>query len=86
MNGDIPDVEVYSDEDIRKIIDLYKKNRTRDKLRYEKRKTDLKYMEQNRQRSKAHYIKFKEVKKNKYENNKDYRRHRSLFNYYRLGS
>ena len=86
MNGDLPDVEVYSDEDIRKIIDLYKKSRTRDKIRYDKRKTDPTYMEQNRQRSKAHYIKFKDVKKNQYENNKDFRRHRSLFNYYRLNN
>ena len=80
---DIPETEIYDNEKIHKIIDLYKKSRARDKLKYDKRKSDPVYVEQNRQRSRAYYIKNKESKQNEYAQNQDFRKHRSLFNYYK---
>jgi len=78
------EVETYSNEKILKIIDLYKKGRVRDKAKYDKKKNNPDYIEANKLRSKAHYLKVKEAKQLEYANDKDFRKHRSLYNYYRL--
>tara|TARA_R110000803_G_C11909835_1_gene313105 strand:+ start:47 stop:385 length:339 start_codon:yes stop_codon:yes gene_type:complete len=75
--------ENYDDEKIQKIITLYKKNRARDKVKYEKRREDPDFISSNRARAKAHYTANKDVKATKYENNKDYLKSKSLFNYYK---
>ena len=76
--------EPYSNDKIMKIIDLYKKGRERDKIKYDKKKDDPDYIKANKLRSKAHYLKVKEAKQLEYANNQDFRKHRSLYNYYRL--
>jgi len=75
---------IYEDDEIKKIIKLYEKNRQRDKLKYQRKKDDPKFIEQNRQRAKNHYHdKYKDVKKDNYEKNKEFMKSRSLFYYYR---
>lgn len=76
--------DFYNEEKINKIIELYKKNRERDRKKYEKKKDDPAFIEQNRARAKAHYdAHYKDVKKDKYIKNQDFIKAKSLFYYYR---
>ena len=84
MIDEMSDTMVYDDEKIRKIVELYKKSRARDKVKYDKKKDDPNHKEENKLRCKAHYLKVKDAKKLEYANNREFRKHRSLFNYYRL--
>ena len=72
-----------TDEDIKKMVDFYKKQKERDRKRYEKRRQNPEFMERNRQRARAHYQANKEAKKLKYENNRDFIGSRAHFYYYR---
>tara|TARA_R110001592_G_scaffold14084_5_gene63754 strand:- start:384 stop:710 length:327 start_codon:yes stop_codon:yes gene_type:complete len=75
---------IYDDDKINKIITLYKKRVERDRIKYEKKKNDPVFIEQNRSRAKAHYeAHYKEVKKQNYNKNKDVVKAKSLFYYYR---
>jgi hypothetical protein len=76
--------DFYNEEKINKIIELYKKNRERDRKKYEKKKDDPAFIQQNRARAKAHYeAHYKDVKKDKYIKNQDFIKAKSLFYYYR---
>lgn len=76
--------EIYNDEKINKIIELYKKNRQRDKIKYQKKKDDPEFIKQNRLRAKTHYeTVYKEKKKDNYEKNKVLLQTKSLFRYYK---
>tara|TARA_R100001463_G_scaffold20669_1_gene50133 strand:+ start:2559 stop:2900 length:342 start_codon:yes stop_codon:yes gene_type:complete len=76
--------EIYNDDKINKIIDLYKKNRERDKIKYQKKKDDPEFIKQNRLRAKTHYeTVYKEKKKDNYEKNKVLLQTKSLFRYYK---
>ncbi len=76
--------EVYDDDKINKIIELYKKNRQRDKIKYLKKKDDPEFILQNRLRAKTHYeTVYKEKKKENYEKNKVLLQSKSLFRYYK---
>tara|TARA_R100001163_G_scaffold65696_1_gene64074 strand:- start:2116 stop:2457 length:342 start_codon:yes stop_codon:yes gene_type:complete len=76
--------EIYDDAKIQKIIELYKKNRQRDKIKYQKKKDNPDFILQNRLRAKAHYeTVYKEKKKDNYENNKELLQSKSLFRYYK---
>ena len=76
--------EVYDDIKINKIIELYKKNRQRDKIKYLKKKDDPEFILQNRLRAKTHYeTVYKEKKKDNYEKNKVLLQTKSLFRYYK---
>ncbi len=77
------ETEIYDNEKIQKIITLYKKNRARDKAKYDRKKDDPDFMSRNRARAKAHYDANKEIKATKYENNKEYLKNKSLYNYYK---
>lgn len=76
--------EIYDDAKIQKIIELYKKNRERDKIKYQKKKDDPEFIIQNRLRAKAHYdTVYKEKKKDNYEKNKELLQVKALFRYYK---
>ena len=76
--------EIYNDDKINKIIDLYKKNRERDKIKYQKKKDDPEFIKQNRLRAKTHYeTVYKEKKKDNYEKNKVLLQTKPLFRYYK---
>ncbi len=76
--------EIYDDAKINKIIELYKKNRYRDKIKYQKKKDDPEFIIQNRLRAKTHYENvYKEKKKENYEKNKVLLQTKSLFRYYK---
>ena len=76
--------DIYDDAKIQKIITLYKKQRERDHIKYMNKKDDEVFIKQNNARAKAHYQANKETKATKYQDNKDFLKCRSLFNYYRL--
>ncbi len=73
----------FNDVEITKIIEVYKKQRERDRKRWLVRKQNPEFMESNRLRAKAHYEKNKQNKKDNYEKNKDFHKTRALFNYYK---
>ena len=73
-----------TDEQINKILSDYKKKQQREKDYYHKvAKHDDDFKLKNRARAKAHYEKNKEVKKEKYKNNTDFLKAKSLYNYYK---
>ena len=73
----------YSEEKIAHILELYKKSRMRDKVKYQNNKLKEGFAEKNRARAKAHYDAHKEIKAGKYKDNRDLLKAKSLFNYYR---
>ncbi len=76
--------DIYNEEKINKIIEIYKKSRERDRKKYEKKKNDPAFIEQNRARAKAHYeAHYRDVKKDNYNKNKEFIKAKSLFYYYR---
>ena len=72
-----------TDDDIKKMVEFYKKQKERDRKRYEIRRQNPEFMERNRQRARAHYQANKEAKKLKYENNKEFIGSRALLYYYK---
>jgi len=74
----------YSDDQLTKIIVSYKKMRAREKRKYIKRKEKDGFVEMNRARAKAHYDAHKEVKAQKYQDNQQLLKYKSLYNYYKL--
>ena len=75
----------YSDEQINKILLTYKNKRERENKYYHdvtKHNEDSKM--KNRERAKAHYDRVgKDMKKDNYENNKEMRKAKALYNYYK---
>ena len=87
MNTMDSKTDIYNNDKIIKIIDMYKKSRERDKKKYEKKKDDPIFKQENRNRAKAHYDSYyKNVKKCSYDNNKDFLKNRSLLNYYKANN
>lgn len=72
-----------SEEQIKKIIDTYKKQRVKDKDRYETLKLNEDFKVKNRERARLHYVNNKEKKKQKYQDNKDILNAKSLLQYYK---
>ena len=76
---------IYSDEQIAKILTNYKNKRERENKYYHevtKHNEDSKI--KNRERAKSHYHRVgKDMKKENYEQNKDLRKAKSLYNYYK---
>ena len=76
--------EIFDNDKLTKIIEAYKKRRDRDKAKYERKKNDPNFVQQNRARAKAHYqAHYKDIKKSNYESNKELNQCKSLFYYYR---
>jgi hypothetical protein len=72
----------YSEEQIQRILTLYKQNKEKNKENYQKIKDTEEFKMKNRARAKAHYHKNKELKKNHYEQNKELIKARSSYQYY----
>ena len=69
--------------DTEKIIAQYKARRERDKERYLQRKNDPEFIAQNRGRAKAHYEKNKDIKLQRYADNRELMNARSSLYYYK---
>ena len=75
--------ETYSNDEILKIIEQYKKARERDKKQYQKHKDDPEFIEQNRIRANAYYQQNKWKVTQKYAEDTEYIKCRSLCIYYK---
>lgn len=75
----------YTEEELQKIIKSYKLKRQREQNYYHNvSKNDENFKIKNRQRAKNHYdSKGKEMKKNNYNQNKEFMQYKSLYNYYK---
>lgn len=79
-------MESMSDEKIQKIISVYKKQRDRDKKRYDVRKNDPVFMEKNRERARLYHKTHRDSRKQHYEKNIEYVKARNLLNYYKANN
>ena len=76
--------QTLTTEQIEKILNTYKAKKERERTYYHAvKKTDAEFVAQNRERAKAHYNKNKDIKKIKYESDKEYLKSKSLYNYYK---
>jgi hypothetical protein len=73
----------YSEEQIQNILTSYKNKREKEKERYDKIKGTEEFKIANRQRAKNYYQTNKELKKEKYENNKTMIRAKNSYYYYK---
>jgi acid phosphatase class B len=73
----------YSDEQIQHILNVYRTQREKDKIKYEKKKLNPDFVIKNRERAKKHYEKNKEKRVNKYQLNKDLQQAKSSYHYYK---
>ena len=72
-----------TDERIHKILMQYENKRKKEKERYERIKDTEDFKNQNRDRARNHYQNNKEMKKDKYNKNKEYLTARSSYYYYK---
>ncbi len=72
----------YSEEEIQRILKLYKQNKEKNKDNYQKIKDTEEFKIKNRERAKAHYHENKELKKKHYEQNKELIKARTSYHYY----
>jgi len=75
--------EITDSERIKKILIQYEKKRAREKERYLLIKDTEDFKFKNRQRAKNHYEKNKQIKKEKYDLDKEYLNARSQYYYYK---
>ena len=73
----------YSEQEIKHIVEMYKKKRAREKQRYQEIRDTEAFKMENRRRSKEHYEKNKSMKVEYYSQNKDYINAKSSFDYYK---
>jgi len=73
----------YNEEQLTKIINSYKNKKEKEKERYERIKDTVEYKEDNRNRARIHYEKYKEDKKQNYQDNKQFFQARNSYYYYR---
>ena len=69
--------------EINKIVENYKKQKLREKSKYESIKDDDNFKIKNRERARLHYQNNKDKKKKKYQDNKDLLNAKSLLQYYK---
>lgn len=72
-----------SDIEICHIVSLYKNQREKDKNRYLKIKDSEDFKKKNRERAKAHYNKTREIRAQRYKDNKDVRLAKNCYYYYK---
>jgi len=73
----------FNEKEIQHILKLYKQRREKSKENYNKIKDTEEFKLKNRARAKEHYHKNKDMKKNAYENDKEYIKCRNSYNYYK---
>jgi len=76
-------METYTEEQIQHILKLYKQHRQKEKERYDKIKDTEEFKIKNRARAKQHYEENKHVKKNMYQENKEFVKARNNYLYYK---
>jgi len=76
-------MEIYTEEQINQILKLYIQNRQKEKERYDKIKDTEEFKIKNRSRAKKHYEENKDVKKNMYQENKEFVKARNNYLYYK---
>jgi hypothetical protein len=72
-----------SDIEIKKIVSLYKNQREKDKERYSRIKDTEEFKLKNRARAKAHYEKTKEIRQQRYKDERDIRLAKNTYYYYK---
>jgi len=72
-----------TDNRIKQILKSYNNKRLKEKERYEKIKDNEDFKLSNRERAKNHYHKNKDIKLNKYKENKDFFIAKSSYYYYK---
>ena len=72
-----------SDIRIKSILQQYEKKRAREKERYERIKGTEEFKNINRERARNHYHNNKDIKKDKYDNDKEFMGARSSYYYYK---
>ncbi len=75
--------EITDSERIQKILQQYERKREKEKERYQLIKHTEDFKTKNRQRAKMHYENNKNIKKEKYENDKDFLNAKSQYYYYK---
>ena len=75
--------EEYSESELNKMINSYKKMKSREQRKYDKKKDDEDFKIKNRMRARAHYMNNKDKKAIMYESDKELLKSRSLYNYYK---
>jgi len=73
----------YSDEQIKHILNVYKTQREKDKISYQKKKLNPDFVQKNRDRAKKHYHENKEKRTNNYQLNKELQKAKSSYHYYK---
>ena len=73
----------YTDSEIQHILKLYKQRKEKNREKYEKIKDTEQFKLKNRARAKEHYHKNKQMKKDSYENDKEYIKYRNNYIYYK---
>jgi len=73
----------YSDEQINHILNVYKTQRERDKINYQKKKLNPDFVQKNRDRAKKHYYENKEKRTNNYQLNKELQKAKMSYHYYK---
>lgn len=73
----------YSDEQIKHILNVYKTQREKDKINYQKKKLNPDFVQKNRDRAKKHYIENKEKRMINYQLNKEIQKAKSSYHYYK---
>lgn len=68
---------------IQSILKQYERKRKKEKERYQRIKDTEEFKNKNRERARNHYQQNKEIKKEKYDNNREFLNARSSFYYYR---
>lgn len=75
--------EITDSERIKKILQQYERKRLKEKERYEVIKDTEDFKMKNRQRAKNHYDKNKDIKKDKYAQDKEFLNAKSQYYYYK---
>jgi len=73
----------YSDEQIKHILNVYKTQREKDKINYEKKKLNPDFVQKNRDRAKKHYYENKENRTNNNPLNKELQKAKMSYHYYK---
>lgn len=75
--------EITDSDRIKKILQQYERKRMKEKERYEVIKHTEDFKTKNRQRAKNHYEKNKNIKKEKYDQDKEFLNAKSQYYYYK---
>jgi len=79
-------MDEFTNDEIKIIVENYKKQKQKEKDKYDNLKDNEEYIIKNRERARLHYSNNKHIKKERYENNKDFLKAKSLLQYYKYNN